>query len=55
MVALNHEVAILASEDKECLSVASDQIEWIVDTTTSYHDIPCREMFTIYKAGDFVL
>ena len=28
-------------------------IEWVVDTATSYHATPNRELFNTYKAGDF--
>ena len=28
-------------------------IEWVVDTTASYHVMPNRELFNTYKAGDF--
>lgn len=51
--ALSHEVAILASEDKECLNVADDQVEWVLDTAASYHATLCRKMFTVHKEGDF--
>ena len=28
-------------------------IEWVVDTATSYHATPNRELFNTYKVGDF--
>ena len=38
---------------KSVLSVANDQVEWGVDTMTSYHAIPSREMLSMYKMGDY--
>lgn len=52
---MNNEVTILASEDEECLSVTDDKVECVIDTTTSYHDTPSREIFITYKAGDFCI
>lgn len=52
-VSLSHEVSILASEEEACLRIADYQVEWVVDTMTSYHATPCKEMFTTYKVGDF--
>ena len=50
---LDNEVVVLASENEECLSVANDRVEWVVDIAASYYATLCKEMFTTYKAGDF--
>ena len=38
---------------EEYLHVGDQMIEWVVDTTASYHVMPNRELFNTYKAGDF--
>ncbi|MBT1595334.1 hypothetical protein, partial [Klebsiella pneumoniae] len=39
--------------NEECLHVADDETEWVIDTAASYHATPNKEFFTSYKAGDF--
>ena len=38
---------------EECLHVGDQMIEWVVDTTASYHVTPNKELFSTYKAGEF--
>ena len=38
---------------EECLHVGDLMTELVVDTTTSYHATPNRELFSTYKVGDF--
>ena len=46
-------VIIAAIVIEECLHVSDQMIEWVVDTATSYHATPNRELFNTYKVGDF--
>ena len=36
-----------------CLHVDEQGVEWIVDTTASYHATPHLELFSDYKVGEF--
>ena len=38
--------------EEEC-HVADSCVEWVVDSTASYHATPNKEFFNVYKAGDF--
>ena len=48
----NSKVTLLCNLE-DCCHVAYQDIEWIVDSSTSYHRVPKREYFFTYKAGDF--
>ena len=43
---------ILACDDA-CVSLASQETDWIIDSGASYHITPYREMFSSYAGGDF--
>ena len=38
---------------EDCCHVVEQDVEWVVDSATSYHCIPKREYFSTYKAGDY--
>ena len=44
------EVLVLSDE---CLHINEYGVEWIVDTTTSYHGTSLLELFFDYRVGDF--
>ena len=46
----DEDVAIVV---EECLHVGDQMIEWVVDSTASYHATPNRELLSTYKVGDF--
>ena len=37
----------------ECLHIDEQRVEWIVNTTTSYHGTSLLELFFDYRVGDF--
>lgn len=37
----------------ECNHVGDPSIEWIIDTSATYHCVPRRQLFTTYRGGDF--
>ncbi|KAL6337102.1 hypothetical protein AAG906_036416 [Vitis piasezkii] len=39
--------------EDECLHVDEQEVEWIIDTATSYDTTPHLELFSDYKVGDF--
>ena len=39
--------------ENECLHIANPQVEWVIDSTTSYHVTPMRDLFTTYSGGDY--
>lgn len=39
-------------EEEEC-HVANSCVEWVIDSATSYHATSNKELFTMYKVGDF--
>ena len=43
----------MSTHEETCLHISSQDVEWVVDTATSYHDTPHRDFFMTYKAGDF--
>ena len=45
----DNEVTLLCNQ-KDCCHVAEQDVEWVVDSVTSYHYIPKREYFSTYKA-----
>lgn len=46
------EVVIYFVEKKNCEHIGNS-IEWVVESTTSYHVIASKELFTTYKIKDF--
>ena len=48
----DNEVTLLCNQE-DCCHVAKQDVEWVVDSTTSYHCVPKREYFSTYKARDF--
>ena len=49
----DEDVAVLFFGDEECLLVTDNEVEWIIDTTASYHVTSNKEFFTSYRPGDF--
>ena len=47
------EVVVLSIEKQKYEHIANNDIEWVVDSTVSYHIIPTKGLFATYKAGDF--
>jgi transposase InsO family protein len=47
------DVVVLSYGAGDCLHIAGNDEEWVVDTAASYHATPNKEIFTSYKAGDF--
>lgn len=48
----DNKLTLLCNQENFC-HVADQDIEWIVDSSASYHRVPKREYFFTYKAGDF--
>ena len=48
----DNEMTLLCNQE-DCCHVAEQDVEWVVDSTTSYHYVLKREYFSIYKARDF--
>ena len=46
------DVVVLFVEEQKCEHAANNDVEWVVDSTTSHHVIPKKGLFTTYKAGD---
>ena len=46
------EVTLLYNQE-DCCHVADEDVEWVVDSTASYHIVPKRKYFSTYKLGDF--
>ena len=46
------DVVICVGKD-ECCNVSHPYVEWVIDSASSYHVTPRKELFTSYKAGDF--
>ena len=51
--ALSDEDVAVLFFGNECLPVIDNEVEWIIDTTASYHVTPNKEFFTSYMPGDF--
>ena len=47
----NIEVTLLCNQEY-CCHVAKQDVQWVVDSITSYHCVPKREYFSTYKARD---
>ena len=45
-------MVICVGED-ECCNVSYPYVEWVIDSTSSCHVTPRKELFTSYKARDF--
>ena len=39
--------------ENEYLHNANPQVEWIIDSATSYHITPMRDLFTTNSGGDY--
>ena len=48
---LEDEVPVIGQED--CCTVSDPYVEWVIDSATSFHVTPRKELFTSYKAGNF--
>ena len=46
------EVVIFSVKKKKCEHIANN-VEWVVESTTSDHVIPSKELFATYKIKDF--
>ena len=45
-------VTLLCNQEDRC-HVAEQDVEWVMDSTTSYHCVLKREYFSTYKVEDF--
>ena len=52
-VVFHEDVLMLFLEEQKCEHVAKNDVEWVVDSTTSHHVTPTKRLFTTYNAGDF--
>ena len=48
----DNEVTLLCNQE-DCCYVAEQDVEWVVDSTASYHYVPKMEYFSTYKAEDY--
>ena len=48
----DNEVTLFFNQE-DCCHVAEQDVEWVVDSTASYHSIPKREYLSTYKAKDY--
>ena len=44
---------VLAIGQDDCCTVSDPYVEWVIDSAASCHVIPRKELFTLYKAGNF--
>ena len=44
---------VICLGDDECYNVLDPYVEWVIDSKSSCHVTPRKELFTSYKAGDF--
>ena len=44
---------VLSIGDDECCNDSHPYVEWVIDSASSCHVTPRKELFTSYKAGDF--
>lgn len=54
LVTLAREVAVLSINDETCLGIANHDVEWVVDTTTSYNAISHSEFSLCTKLNTLV-
>ena len=47
------DVVVLSIEEQKCEHVATNDVEWAVDSAALQHIIPTKWLFTAYKAIDF--
>ena len=52
IVSTIEDVVICVGKD-ECFHVSHPYVEWVIDSASSCHVTPRKELFTSYKAGDF--
>ena len=52
-VVLRIEDVVLAIGDDECCNVSHPYVECVIDSASSYHVTPRKDLFTSYKTGDF--
>ena len=43
----------LLCNQEDCFHVVEQDVEWVLDSATSYHCIPKKEYFSPYKVEDF--
>ena len=48
----DNEVTLLCNQEN-CCHIAEQDVEWVVNSATSYHCVLKREYFSTYKARDF--
>lgn len=46
----NKDVVVIANE---CIHIGDNMVEWVVDTSASYHLTPIKSCFSTYKVGNF--
>ena len=46
-------MVVLSYGTKDCLHIAGNDEEWVVDTAASYHATPEKEIFSSFKTSDF--
>ena len=51
VIVLEDEVLAIGQDD--CCTVSDPYVEWVIDLAASYHVTPRKELFTLYKAGNF--
>ena len=44
---------VLSIGDDKCYNVSHPYVEWVIDSAASCHVTPRKELFILYKAGDF--
>ena len=47
------EDVVICVGEVECCHVSHTYVEWVIDSASSYHVTPRKELFTLYKVGDF--
>ncbi|CAH9135249.1 unnamed protein product [Cuscuta epithymum] len=53
MVSLSSDACLVTHGEQECLHVGTHDVEWVIDTASSFHATPHQNLFTSYKSGDF--
>ena len=51
IIVLEDEVLVIGQDD--CCTVSDAYVEWVIDSAASCHVTPRKELFTLYKAGNF--
>uniref|UniRef100_A0A2N9GXF9 CCHC-type domain-containing protein n=1 Tax=Fagus sylvatica TaxID=28930 RepID=A0A2N9GXF9_FAGSY len=52
-VVVDEEVVVLSVQEQKCEHVDNIDDEWVVDSAATHHVVRTKELFTMYKAGDF--